>query len=118
MTELNTLIADMETAGLALVDTLNDWTPDDEFTALLMQSYSNPANTTVKTALQGKVFDAIYTDKTIEALRQLSLRSIQLSNDDYKRLLVSNTSSTSQALLAAAFQKKLMESLQVLMQET
>lgn len=115
MTDLETLIADTRTADATLLETVEAWTPSEDFNALLMQSYSNQDANSID-ALRIQVFTSFYTDELIETNQKLNLAASNLTVADYRTFLTLGISASNAHAVQTAFQAKLMESLTSLMQ--
>ena len=116
MTDLETLIANTRTVDAALLAIVEAWTPDEEFNALLMQSYSSKDTDSIQ-ELRIRVFDSFYTDDLIKENQKLSFQASNLTTEDYRAFLSMGISAENGILIHTAFQKKLQESLSILMTE-
>ena len=113
-TDLDTLITNTRTVDAALLAIVEAWTPDEEFNALLMQSYSSKDTTSIQ-ELRVRVFNSFYTDDLIKKHQKLNLEASNLTIEDYRAFLSMGISTENGLLVHTVFQKKLQESLSVLM---
>jgi len=112
--DLEQLVAKTKNADATLLASVEAWAPDEAFNALLMQSYSSKNLDSIQ-ELRKQVFQSFYTDDLILDHQKLNTMAGELSIEDYRLYLSMGLSAENSVLVQAVFQKKLQESLTMLM---